>query len=65
MCLRRAPEKYIAGSKAPAGAALDRAGIHFCYRRLEHAVHMAYRENIFLAGKHDNKSMNWKTKNNS
>jgi hypothetical protein len=25
MCLRRAPEKYIAGAKAPAGAALDRA----------------------------------------
>jgi hypothetical protein len=27
MCLRRAPEKYIAGAKAPAGAALDRAGL--------------------------------------
>jgi hypothetical protein len=27
MCLRRAPEKYIAGDKAPAGAALDRAGL--------------------------------------
>jgi hypothetical protein len=27
MCLRRAPEKYIAGAKAPAGAALYRAGI--------------------------------------
>jgi hypothetical protein len=27
MCLRRAPEKYIAGAKAPAGAALDRAAI--------------------------------------
>jgi hypothetical protein len=27
MCLRRAPEKYIAGAKAPAGAALDRADI--------------------------------------
>jgi hypothetical protein len=27
MCLRRAPEKYIAGTKAPAGAALDRAGL--------------------------------------
>jgi hypothetical protein len=27
MCLRRAPEKYIAGAKAPVGAALDRAGI--------------------------------------
>jgi hypothetical protein len=25
MCLRRAPEKYIAGVKAPAGAALDKA----------------------------------------
>jgi hypothetical protein len=25
MCLRRAPEKHIAGVKAPAGAALDRA----------------------------------------
>jgi hypothetical protein len=28
MCLRRAPEKYIAGAKAPAGAALDRAALH-------------------------------------
>jgi hypothetical protein len=27
MCLRRAPEKYIAGAKVPAGAALDRAGL--------------------------------------
>jgi hypothetical protein len=27
MCLRRAPEKYIAGAKAPAGAALDRADL--------------------------------------
>jgi hypothetical protein len=27
MCLRRAPEKDIAGAKAPAGAALDRAGL--------------------------------------
>jgi hypothetical protein len=27
MCLRRAPEKYIASAKAPAGAALDRAAI--------------------------------------
>jgi hypothetical protein len=27
MCLRRAPEKYIAGAKAPAGAALDRAEV--------------------------------------
>jgi hypothetical protein len=27
MCLRRAPEKYIAGAKAPAGSALDRAGL--------------------------------------
>jgi hypothetical protein len=27
MCLRGAPEKYIAGAKAPAGAALDRAGL--------------------------------------
>jgi hypothetical protein len=27
MCLRRAPEKYIAGAKAPAGTALDRAGL--------------------------------------
>jgi hypothetical protein len=27
MCLRKAPEKYIAGAKAPAGAALDRAGL--------------------------------------
>jgi hypothetical protein len=27
MCLRRAPEKYISGAKAPAGAALDRAGL--------------------------------------
>jgi hypothetical protein len=25
MCLRRAPERYIAGALAPAGAALDRA----------------------------------------
>jgi hypothetical protein len=25
MCLRRAPENYIASAKAPAGAALDRA----------------------------------------
>jgi hypothetical protein len=25
MCLRRAPEKYIAGAKASAGASLDRA----------------------------------------
>jgi hypothetical protein len=27
MCLRRAPEKYIAGAKGPAGAALDRAAV--------------------------------------
>jgi hypothetical protein len=27
MCLRRAPEKYIAGAKASVGAALDRAGL--------------------------------------
>jgi hypothetical protein len=27
MCLRRAPEKYIAGAKAPAGTALDRAAL--------------------------------------
>jgi hypothetical protein len=27
MCLRRAPEKYIAGAKAPAGTALDRADL--------------------------------------
>jgi hypothetical protein len=27
MCLQRAPEKYIAGAKAPAVAALDRAGL--------------------------------------
>jgi hypothetical protein len=27
MCLRRAPEKYIAGAKAPVGAALDRAAL--------------------------------------
>jgi hypothetical protein len=27
MCLRRAPEKYIAGAKVPAGAAFDRAGL--------------------------------------
>jgi Zn ribbon nucleic-acid-binding protein len=27
MCLRRAPEKYIAGAKAPAGSALDRAAL--------------------------------------
>jgi hypothetical protein len=27
MCLRRAPEKYIAGALAPASAALDRAGL--------------------------------------
>jgi hypothetical protein len=27
MCLRRAPEKYIAGAKAPARPALDRAGL--------------------------------------
>jgi hypothetical protein len=27
MCLQRAPEKYIEGAKAPAGAALDRAGL--------------------------------------
>jgi hypothetical protein len=27
MCLRRAPEKYIAGVKAPAGAALDGAAL--------------------------------------
>jgi hypothetical protein len=27
MCLRRALEKYIAGAKAPACAALDRAGL--------------------------------------
>jgi hypothetical protein len=27
MCLRRAPEKYIAGTKAPSGAALDRAAL--------------------------------------
>jgi hypothetical protein len=29
MCLRRAPEKYMAGAKAPAGAALDRAALLF------------------------------------
>jgi hypothetical protein len=29
MCLRRAPEKYIAGAKASAGAALDRAAIDY------------------------------------
>jgi hypothetical protein len=29
MCLRRAPEKYIAGAKAPAGAALDRAVLQY------------------------------------
>jgi hypothetical protein len=27
MCLRRAPQKYITGSMAPVGAALDRAGL--------------------------------------
>jgi hypothetical protein len=27
MCLRRAPEKYIVGAKAAAGAALDRAAL--------------------------------------
>jgi hypothetical protein len=27
MCLWNAPEKYIAGAKAPAGAALDRAAL--------------------------------------
>jgi hypothetical protein len=27
MCLRRAPVKYIAGAKSPAGAALDRAAL--------------------------------------
>jgi hypothetical protein len=31
MCLRRAPEKYIAGTKAPAGAALDRAALESTY----------------------------------
>jgi Zn ribbon nucleic-acid-binding protein len=29
MCLRRAPEKYIAGAKAPVGAALDRAALDY------------------------------------
>jgi hypothetical protein len=29
MCLRRAPEEYIAGTKAPAGAALDTADIDY------------------------------------
>jgi hypothetical protein len=32
MCLRRAPEKYIAGAKAPAGAALNRAALQPCMR---------------------------------
>jgi hypothetical protein len=27
MCLWRAPEKYITGTMAPVGAALDRAGV--------------------------------------
>jgi hypothetical protein len=29
MCLRRAPEKYIAGALAPAGASLDRADLRY------------------------------------
>jgi hypothetical protein len=29
MCVRRAPEKYIASAKAPAGAALDRAVLEY------------------------------------
>jgi hypothetical protein len=32
MCLRRAPEKYIAGAKAPAGSALDMAGLDSRFR---------------------------------
>jgi hypothetical protein len=31
MCLRRAPEEYIAGAKAPAGAALDRAALEHTF----------------------------------
>jgi hypothetical protein len=34
MCLQRAPEKYIMGAMAPAGAALDRAGLHNFFRRV-------------------------------
>jgi hypothetical protein len=33
MCLRRAPQKYIAGAMAPTGAALDRAVIYNIYHR--------------------------------
>jgi hypothetical protein len=40
MCLRRAPEKYIVGAKAPAGAALDRAGLD---RRLADGEKLARR----------------------
>jgi hypothetical protein len=40
MCLRRAPEKYIAGAKAPAGAALDRAALKGQTRAIKlYAVH--------------------------
>jgi hypothetical protein len=33
MCLRRASEKYIAGAKAPGGAALDRAALDSQFSR--------------------------------
>jgi hypothetical protein len=36
MCLRRAVEKDIAGAKAPAGAAGDRAAVSFPLRRVNH-----------------------------
>jgi hypothetical protein len=38
MCLRRAPEKYIAGAKAPPGAALDRAGLDLFFGKIENSV---------------------------
>jgi hypothetical protein len=38
MCLRRAPEEYIAGAKAPPGAALDRAGLEGIEMSLLHEM---------------------------
>jgi hypothetical protein len=45
MCLRRAPEKYIAGAKTPAGAALDRAGLESRQHNLAMTTKYEYSRN--------------------
>jgi hypothetical protein len=48
MCLRRAPEKYIAGAKAPAGAALDRAALHVLISKDKYGLPTASSNNQHL-----------------